>query len=394
MFLFVHFQTLTKPSAMEILVSFLTIALASATFVIDSSPTSTTRRPTPNQYDSLRQTFLMEQFNRSLGAGLTLSPLEQKANDVIMRYKQNELDEGFLNPEDFAPTHHIFEVLGKINSSKVFQLIRLMPKGGVLHAHDTALLSTDKLIKFTYLPHLWMAGDIRSTEVPKFIFSDKPPTDGNSWVLVADVRKNDKNFDEHLRKLFSLYTPDPFHDYRDINVVWKKFQSLFGAIGPIVTYDVVWRKYYYQALKEFLEDGVFYLEFRGVLPMVYALNGTKYSPEQVVELYVNVLEKFMEKYGQVFIGSKFIYAPNRHVGEGQLKEYLKILLRLRKKYPNFVVGFDLVGQEDRGQPLKEFAHDLLTLPSDINFFFHSGETNWNGMSTDENLVSIDNNKSH
>lgn len=57
------------------------------------------------------------------------------------------------------------------------------------------------------------------------------------------------------------------------------------------------------------------------------------------------------------------------------------------KFPDFVVGFDLVGQEDPGRPLIDFADQILTLPSDLKLFFHAGETNWNGV-TDDNMVSV------
>lgn len=61
---------------------------------------------------------------------------------------------------------------------------------------------------------------------------------------------------------------------------------------------------------------------------------------------------------------------------------------MQTKFPDFVIGFDLVGQEDRGRPLIDFADQILTLPPTIKFFFHAGETNWSGQ-TDDNLVSND-----
>lgn len=61
---------------------------------------------------------------------------------------------------------------------------------------------------------------------------------------------------------------------------------------------------------------------------------------------------------------------------------------LQTKFPDFVIGFDLVGQEDLGRPLIDFADQILTLPPTIKFFFHAGETNWGGQ-TDDNLVSND-----
>lgn len=49
-------------------------------------------------------------------------------------------------------------------------------------------------------------------------------------------------------------------------------------------------------------------------------------------------------------------------------------------------GFDLVDQEDVGEPLKTFVDQFLELKKEIPFFFHAGETNWYDHSSDENLI--------
>ena len=48
--------------------------------------------------------------------------------------------------------------------------------------------------------------------------------------------------------------------------------------------------------------------------------------------------------------------------------------------PKFFIGFDLVGQEDLGNPLIYFAKELLEAKnrSGLEYFFHAGETNWQG----------------
>ena len=69
-----------------------------------------------------------------------------------------------------------------------------------------------------------------------------------------------------------------------------------------------------------------------------------------------------------------------------LVEYIRKFRYFKKSYPNDIVGFDLVGQEDKGCPLKYFARELLRLGNEAQFFFHAGETNWNGQNSDENLV--------
>lgn len=87
-----------------------------------------------------------------------------------------------------------------------------------------------------------------------------------------------------------------------------------------------------------------------------------------------------------FFGVKLIFAPIRLVNESQMDDLLKIARQLKETLPNFIAGFDLVGQEDKGQPLIKFANKLYEFGKDIPLFFHAGETNWYGMSTDENLI--------
>lgn len=43
-------------------------------------------------------------------------------------------------------------------------------------------------------------------------------------------------------------------------------------------------------------------------------------------------------------------------------------------YPKDLIGFDLVGQEDKGKPLLNFVDVLQDLPKTAKFFFHAGET--------------------
>lgn len=87
-----------------------------------------------------------------------------------------------------------------------------------------------------------------------------------------------------------------------------------------------------------------------------------------------------------FIGSKFIFAPLRFVNNSTLNEYIETYKEIKASYPDFIAGFDLVGQEDKGFPLKGFAEQLLKENGNINFIFHAGETNWYGLDIDENLI--------
>lgn len=118
---------------------------------------------------------------------------------------------------------------------------------------------------------------------------------------------------------------------------------------------------------------------------LYDLNGTDYDQENSISLYMEALDEFKRE-NPSFIGSKLIYAPAKpNQSNETYATYFKSVRRLHSKFPQFLAGFDLVGQEDRSPTLLTFAEQILQLPDDIKFFFHAGETNWFG-NTDENLV--------
>jgi adenosine deaminase CECR1 len=67
-------------------------------------------------------------------------------------------------------------------------------------------------------------------------------------------------------------------------------------------------------------------------------------------------------------------------------------LRAKTLYPALLSGYDMVGPEDHGRPLRSLAPLLLyfrsrctALSLNIPFFFHAGETLGTGSDTDHNL---------
>uniref|UniRef100_A0A8D8B7V0 Adenosine deaminase n=1 Tax=Culex pipiens TaxID=7175 RepID=A0A8D8B7V0_CULPI len=353
--------------------------------VITASDSSEESRPSLETYMQERKHLIEKEQECFLGSKIILNEQETIVNKCLMKLKKRELDLGYKNSFNFIPARHFFEMLDNINDSALFKFIRKLPKGGVLHAHDTALGGTDLIVNATYRENLWQKGSFEDLEGPKFFFSRVSP--GEGWQRVSDVRvgMTDVVYDAKIVDLFGLYDADPINTYKSIDKVWQKFQKMFFALEPLVTFEPVWRQYYYDSLLQFYDDNVHYLEFRGVLPNVYNMDGKIFNPEEVVEMYIEETERFKESH-PAFLGAKLIYAPIRFCNDTVADTYLETAVNLHLKFPNFVVGFDLVGQEDTGRPLIDFVPKLLDLPASIQFFFHAGETNWYGMNADQNLV--------
>lgn len=76
-----------------------------------------------------RQQLLDQEDKRFLGGSLILNADEEAANAVLMQIKYEEYDRAFLD-SNFPPAGHFFNTKPSILQSQVYQIIRMMPKGG------------------------------------------------------------------------------------------------------------------------------------------------------------------------------------------------------------------------------------------------------------------------
>lgn len=334
-----------------------------------------------------RTALLQRGRDMMLGHDIILSDKEEKVNEIIMDHKYKILDLGFVNPQYYNFSRHFFSYKDEIKNTELYQILKKMPKGALLHGHDTGMINDDYIMDITYWDNLYVC--FIEDEV-QFKFSILPPNEyckGN-WKLMSEARYSSGNveeFDADLRKHFNIIVDNPNEVFSNINAVWEKFQGFFIVTSPLLSYKPAWEHYFYQTLKEFREENIMYIELRSVLPDLYDLDGNVYDSVATAETYKKVTEKFVKE-NPDFIGMKLIYAPMRFVDNDTVTEYIRIAREIKRKLPGFLAGFDLVGQEDLGQPLANFLPQLTAASEEFDFFFHAGETNWYGMQTDENLV--------
>ncbi|XP_053413702.1 adenosine deaminase 2 isoform X2 [Nycticebus coucang] len=329
-----------------------------------------------------------------LGGQLMLDTQEEKVNEKLMTIKRDEMTEA-MKTLVFPPSMHFFRAKSLIEKSLVFNILRKMPKGAALHLHDFGIVSMDWLVKnVTYRPHCHICFTTRDTV--QFKFADRTPTilkseECSKWILLEDFRKQTKNvteFDDSLLRHFTLMTKDPEVTYTDQNVVWSKFENIFSTISGLVHYAPVFRDYIFRSLEEFYEDNVLYMEIRAMMFPVYELNGEIHDKEWAVKTYKEVVELFVKTHPE-FIGIKIIYTDHRSKDVSLIAESVRKAMDLRAKFPKMVAGFDLVGHEDTGHTLFELKEALM-IPVKrgvkLPYFFHAGETDWQGTSIDRNLL--------
>lgn len=342
---------------------------------------------TLDYHSIVKSQILKDEFKMTIGGNLTLNADEILANNKLMLWKHTEVDEGFENPDYFNFSRHYFEYQNDIRNSKVYQFIRSMPKGAALHVHTSLMMDADYIMTLTYEDHLYICLE---DEFIKLLFTDGVPQRpcSTKWELLSDVRnatENLEDFDANLKKYFTLNTDEQNLIYSDVNTIWERFNKVYYAISSLLAYRPVREKFFYDALKKFYEDNIMYLEIRSGLHNLYELNGTIHERIYLGRLYQRIADKFVEDHPD-FIGIKLILTRHRTLDIDKVREAVNLAYTVKKEMPDLFAGFDLVGQEDLGKPLSDFLPVLNTAKEDIDFYFHAGETNWFGTTSDENLI--------
>jgi len=207
-----------------------------------------------------------------------------------LRYRNPYISAGFITGNNFLPSRNFMEVKSKIEKSEVFKILRDMPKGGVLHIHESGIASLDYRFNLTYRKNLYMC-DENSTLQLKFF---NTPDDNCDWQLLSDVRQNLTRADainERIKQSLTMITENPKSVYSTVDKAWKKFDSIFNFMKSLISYRPVHEDLYYRSLQELYDDNIMYVEIRSTLSSMYDFDGKTYDPLEMVQFHKDITDK-------------------------------------------------------------------------------------------------------
>jgi adenosine deaminase CECR1 len=312
-----------------------------------------------DDYMKARGRLVQAELAMRMDAGIKLTPQEEEANLRLMRLKREEIER---TGECFPPAHSFLESKTRrlIDQSPVLEVMKRLPKGGILHVHGYALGDFRWLIqRATYLPNCYIhQGTDEPPRQGSLRISAEPPGDG--WRLVSELRQaaeSTEEFDEELYRSVTLGEEDL--DQPDI---WAEFRKCFARSRGLFS-DDVWDGFCRKRLGDLVAENVQYVETRGEI-----------GSQKIIEEIRRDNPEFKVKY---------IFSSHRSSRPERIAEDLDQALAERAADPDLNIGFDLIDEEDRFHPNLDYIEELLearhkaqarrmTLP----LYLHSGESNW------------------
>ena len=166
---------------------------------------------------------------------------------------------------------------------------------------------------------------------------------------------------------------------------WLRFKRSMAVLKGIISYQPVFEDFFRNGLEEILSDNIQHVQIRTSLPGIcrskYGEDGDGcqiMSTVEVADLYVRIAQDFENQHQGDTCGVSFIVSLTRRATDERLEQKLALTHQIVNLYPDYFIGFDLVGQEDLGRPLIDFAETLIgVLEQDFThsaiFCFGSGK---------------------
>lgn len=263
----------------------------------------------------------------------------------------------------FPPAHSYLLDRTKrlVDESPLLEVMRRLPKGGILHVHGSAGGDLRWLVsQAAARPDCYVfVGEAGPVVRGALRFFATPPQEPG-WRPVAALRAaapDPQAFDEELYRSVTLGEED-----REAPDIWAEFSACFRRLAGLYQDAGLRSGHWARMLDGFIDENVQYVEFRGWPGEPDAIRqARRRDPDFVV---------------------KFIPPGARSSDRDRMRSLLARAVAERERDPAGALGFDLVEEEDRTHATLHFAEELLAARRDarsrglsLPLFLHSGETN-------------------
>ncbi|KAH7310081.1 adenosine deaminase family protein-like protein [Rhexocercosporidium sp. MPI-PUGE-AT-0058] len=312
-----------------------------------------------------------------------------------------------------------------MESTQLWKIVQRMPKGALLHCHLGAMVDLEWLFEqavqtsgmFVSASEALSDAEVRGRPDVnvKIEFSancvreKSEEKEEGIWEVGYEALKKvplknaaetfpdggKAGFLRWMKDRCSVTQSEAVQNHLGVDDIWKKLQSAFVTITPIVYYEPITRKFLRKFLQTAYADGIRWVEMRG-MTRSFRLEGEDELVEnrlQLVRVFREEIDAFKaSEEGKGFWGCRLIWDTLRSFDDEAIITDMKLCMTAKKLYPTLISGYDLVGPEDHGRTLHSLTPVLVWFQAQLNkenlnipYFLHAGECVGDGDSTDQNL---------
>lgn len=368
-----------KPLNILFLVYFLmSICLFSS---CNTSYTTTAVGLDKKDYLQERKSLIQKDSLYSFEAEISLTPQEELL-DQKLRTLQWEMLQDYKDNHFFPPARNFYNSKSHISQTKLFKILRKMPKGGILHLHHAAAGNADWFVdKMISLPEAYVYWGVNNESYIKgqmaaFNAEDAP----EGFYPAQNLADQVPNFKDSLK---SMITFDESIDADSVDI-WQHFEFVFQRIYGILGYRPFMQAYLQASVDSLVADRIQHVEARMGLEKLryYDLTQPEGFPIDTFIADVYSIRAHTRKKDPAFSLS-VIQANLRFRDKRDIWLDIQNTYQLRKKYPDLIKGYDLVAEEDAGHTTLYFLENWLRMDSlervygiDLPLYLHDGESNW------------------
>lgn len=227
---------------------------------------------------------------------------------------------------------------GHMESTRLWKIVKRMPKGALLHAHLGATVDLDWVFQTALdTPGICISSLLpmdseanrrsvmmrfaikKSTEATSSIWSpDYVPKTLIPLKVAADLfpAGGQAGFIAWMKDRCSITQDESLQHHLGVDDVWRKLQNAFVILCPIIYYEPVMRAFLRKLFRTLLEDGVRWVELRTVFITPFLVAGEESPPTSrsidVARVFDDEIRKFKDsEEGKGFWGCRFIWTAMR-----------------------------------------------------------------------------------
>ena len=226
----------------------------------------------------------------------------------------------------------------RIEGSKLWNIVRRMPKGALLHCHFEAMVDIKYSLQEAFeLPEVSFTSD-RPLSTPEnreaaAILFDYGITsaDEQKSIWTSDYEVNTPislrraaesypdggidGFVDWVRSKCTITLDESLKHQQGPNEIWRKFLSAFVVISSLIYYEPIFRKYIQRMCQQLLDDKIRYVDMRAAFHANFRRKGCNEVDPDHME-HIRIMQEEVQKFknsseGQDFWGARLIWTTLR-----------------------------------------------------------------------------------